>query len=76
MTLNKVTGKWSVRLELMEGDIFKVYNLVNNAYFPSGVNNDCVIEEEGNYLVEYETKAPSFTVTNVETGDVVYPVAS
>lgn len=75
MTLNKVTGKWSVRLELMEGDIFKVYNLVNNAYFPSGVNNDCVIAEEGIYLVEYETKAPSFTVTNLETGDVVYPVA-
>lgn len=31
--------------------------------------------EEGIYLVEYETKAPSFTVTNLETGDVVYPVA-
>ncbi len=76
MTLNKVTGKWSVELVLAEGDIFKVYNLVNNAYFPSGVNNDCVIAEEGIYLVEYETKAPSFTVTNVESGEVVYPVAS
>lgn len=33
------------------------------------------IAEDGLYLIEYETKAPSFTVTNLETGDVVYPVA-
>ncbi len=75
MEIDEETGKWTVELDLVKGDIFKVYNLVNNAYFPSGVNNDCVIAETGTYRVEYAPKAPCFEVFN-ESGDPVYPVAS
>ena len=73
--IDEETDKWTVELDLVKGDIFKVYNLVNNAYFPSGVNNDCVIAETGTYRVEYAPKAPCFEVFN-ESGDPVYPVAS
>lgn len=72
MTLNEETKKWTVELELAKGDTFKVYNLASNAYFPSGIGNDCVIQEAGTYLVEYESKAPSFIVMNVETEEIVY----
>ena len=58
-------------LDLAVGDQFKVYNLVNNGYFPSGTNNDCIITEADTYTIEYETKAPSFTVTN-SAGVIVY----
>lgn len=71
LTLDTTTNKWKADLFLMEGDTFKVYNLVNNAYFPSGVANDCVIEVAGMYTVEYEVAAPSFTVKN-SAGEIVY----
>lgn len=64
-------NKWTVELDLEVGDMFKVYNLVNNGYFPSGINNDCVIEEAGLYYIEYEVAAPSFIVMN-EEGVIVY----
>lgn len=72
MTLDKETQKWTVKLNLVKGDQFKVYNLINNGYFPSGMNNDCIIAEDGEYKIEYGVKAPSFIVTNVATGEIVY----
>ncbi len=72
LTLNAETQKWTATLELKAGDQFKVYNLMNNAYFPSGMNNDCIIAEDGTYEIEYGVKAPSFIVTNVATGEIVY----
>lgn len=72
MTFNAETKKWTITLNLYVGDTFKVYNLVNNGYFPSGIGNDCVIAEDGVYTVEYEEAAPSFIVTNIETGEIVY----
>lgn len=67
MTLNAETQKWTVELDLVKGDQFKVYNLKNNGYFPSGMNNNYVVAETGTYIVEYGVKAPDFTVTAVET---------
>ncbi|MCI9504263.1 MAG: hypothetical protein HFE26_02570 [Clostridia bacterium] len=64
-------NKWVLEIELNKGDTFKVYNLVNNAYFPSGVANDCVIPEDGAYLIEYEVAAPNFTVTN-SSGEIIF----
>lgn len=67
MTLDEATQKWTVTLDLVKGDQFKVYNLKNNGYFPSGMNNNYVVAETGKYIVEYGVKAPDFTVTAVET---------
>lgn len=72
LTLNEATQKWTATLKLYAGDEFKVYNLVNNAYFPSGIANNCVIAEDGEYVIEYGVAAPSFIVTNVATGEIVY----
>ena len=71
LTYDTAKKKWTATLDLAVGDQFKVYNLVNNGYFPSGTNNDCIIAEADTYTIEYETKAPSFTVTN-SAGIVVY----
>lgn len=71
LTYDATTKKWTATLDLAVGDQFKVYNLVNNGYFPSGTNNDCIITEADTYTIEYETKAPSFTVTN-SAGVIVY----
>ena len=72
LTLNEATQKWTTTLELKAGDEFKVYNLANNAYFPSGIANNCVIAEDGNYYIEYGVAAPSFIVKNLDTGKIVY----
>ena len=71
LTYDTATKKWTATLDLAVGDQFKVYNLVNNGYFPSGTNNDCIIEVADIYTIEYETAAPSFIVTN-SAGVIVY----
>jgi hypothetical protein len=65
MTYNAATKKWSVELNLVAGDQFKIYNLVNNSYYPSGMNNNYIVAETGKYVVEWESQAPDFTVTPV-----------
>lgn len=62
MTLDEATQKWTVTLNLAAGDEFKVYNLVNNGYFPSGMNNNYVVAESGWYEIEYGVEAPDFIV--------------
>ncbi|MDE5896579.1 MAG: hypothetical protein K2H43_02055 [Clostridia bacterium] len=66
MKYDTATKTWSVTLNLVEGDEFKIYNLVNNAYYPSGMNNNYVVEETGTYLIAWQSTAPDFTVTPVK----------
>ncbi len=65
MTYDAATKKWSVELNLVIGDQFKIYNLANNSYYPSGMNNNYIVAETGTYVVEWESQAPDFTVTPV-----------
>lgn len=67
MSYNATTKKWTVTLNLVAGDEFKVYNLISNAYYPGGIVGNYVVAVTGTYEVEWESAAPDFIVTPVVT---------
>lgn len=58
------TDKWTATVTLIPTDEFKVYNLVTDAYYPSGVGNNYT-GYEGEYVIEWGTGAPDIKVTPV-----------
>ena len=58
------TDKWTATVTLIPTDEFKVYNLVTDAYYPSGVGNNYT-GFDGEYVIEWGTGAPDIKVTPV-----------
>lgn len=58
------TDKWTATVTLIPTDEFKVYNLVTDAYYPSGVGNNYT-GYDGEYVIEWGTGAPDIKVTPV-----------
>ncbi len=58
------TDKWTATVKLIPTDEFKVYNLVTDAYYPSGVGNNYT-GYDGEYVIEWGTGAPDIKVTPV-----------
>ena len=61
MEYNATTDKWTARVTLVPADEFKVYNLVTDAYYPSGVA-DNYKGYDGDYVIEWGTSAPDILV--------------
>lgn len=61
MDYNATTDKWTARVTLVAENEFKVYNLVNRAYYPSGVYN-YYTGYEGEFVIEWSTGAPDILV--------------
>lgn len=65
MDYDPLTKKYTATVTLVATDEFKVYNLISNSYFPSGVNNNYK-GYTGEYIIEWGLDAPDILVTPVE----------
>ena len=62
MTYIAETDKWIANIYLVPSDEFKVYNAVNNAYYPSGIAGNHCVETASKYVIEWGTDAPDILV--------------
>ena len=70
-----VTKYYSHQIYFHTTDEIKVYNAVDNLYYPSGVDNNVSPTAEGWFVVEWEETAPSFEFrTCDEDGAPYWPV--
>ncbi len=71
---DEATGEWSITLRLgrapgeIGGDEFKLYNSVNGAYIPDGVNNNKQYgaNNAGDYKISWKTGETDITFTKLE----------
>ena len=69
-----VTKYFSEAIKFETTDEIKVYNAFNNAYYPSGVNNNRSPDADGYYVIEWEETAPDFEFRKCdETGAPYWP---
>lgn len=62
---------YSKAIEFHTTDKIKVFNDVDDAYYPSGVANDVSPEDDGTFYVEWEQDAPSFIFADEIPADAV-----
>ena len=59
-TVGDVVKYYSDVIYLVTTDEIKVYNAVNNLYYPSGINNNFSPAADGYYVIEWQQDAPDF----------------